>query len=145
VNQLNNNTLPPLNVETECQFRTSRSGGKGGQNVNKVETKVEVIWKVADSKLLEPHQVMILEAKWENKMDSEGFIHITSQEARSQLENKLIVMKKLHQLIKKDLVVVPPRKRMPKPAAVKNGIRREKAQRSDVKSMRQKPILGEED
>jgi ribosome-associated protein len=134
----------PLNVETECQFRTSRSGGKGGQNVNKVETKVEVIWKVADSKLLEPHQVMILQDKWVDKMDNEGYIHITSQEARSQLENKLIVMKKLHLLIKKDLTIVKPRKRLGKPAALKNAIRREKAQRSEVKSLRQKPILGED-
>jgi ribosome-associated protein len=134
----------PLNVETECQFRTSRSGGKGGQNVNKVETKVEVIWKVADSKLLEPHQVMILQDKWVDKMDNEGYIHITSQEARSQLENKLIVMKKLHLLIKKDLTIVKPRKRLGKPASLKNAIRREKAQRSEVKSLRQKPILGED-
>jgi ribosome-associated protein len=134
----------PLNIETECQFRTSRSGGKGGQNVNKVETKVEVIWKVAESKILEPHEVMILLEKWADKIDNEGYIHVTSQEARSQLENKLIVMKKLHLLIKKGLTVVKPRKRVGKPASLKNAIRREKVQRSEVKSLRQKPILGED-
>ena len=134
-----------LNVESECQFKTSRSGGKGGQNVNKVETKVEVIWRPSDSKILEPHQIMILTDKWIDKTDSEGFMHITCQESRNQLDNKQTALRKLHLLIKKDLVVIKPRKKMPTPASVKNNILKNKAIRSNIKQMRQKPILGRED
>ena len=72
-------------------------------------------------------------------------MHITCQESRNQLDNKQTALRKLHLLIKKDLVVVKPRKKMPTPASVKNNILKNKAIRSNIKQMRQKPILGRED
>jgi len=100
-----------IDVSKEIQFRTARSGGKGGQNVNKVETMVEGYFYISGSALLTEEQKGLIISKLANKINSEGFLQVKSQIHRSQLENKAEVVRKLNSLIELSLKKV--KKRIP--------------------------------
>ncbi len=100
---------PPY-LNTEFVFKTSRSGGAGGQNVNKVATKVQIDFNIAQSQLLEPTDKAILLEKLANKLSSEGVLQIIAQTDRTQLGNKVIALKKIYALINKCFVVKKHRK-----------------------------------
>jgi len=93
----------PIEVKKEIIFRTARSGGKGGQNVNKVETMVEGYFFVRDSSILTEEQKAVLEKKLAGKINAEGFLQVRSQVHRSQLGNKQEVIRKMHTLIEQAL------------------------------------------
>jgi ribosome-associated protein len=94
----------------ELQFQASRSSGAGGQNVNKVSSKVELRFNVVNSQLLDESQKALILQKLKNQINSEGELIVVSQEDRSQLKNKTLVIKKFKALLVKALTVAPKRK-----------------------------------
>lgn len=100
--------IPDLSAE--FQFLTSRSSGPGGQNVNKVNSKVELRFDIQNSSLLSDEQKEILLVKHSAKISSEGILSIISQRHRSQLSNKEDAISKFNILISKALKPVKRRK-----------------------------------
>ena len=84
---------------SELRFRTSRSSGPGGQNVNKLETRVELVFDVAGSPSLTDDEKNILFTHLASRIDARGILHISSQKSRSQWENKQLVIEKLVSLL----------------------------------------------
>jgi len=93
-----------INVLKEIDFKTARSGGKGGQNVNKVETMVEGFFNVASSEILSEKQKETILEKLSDKISKEGNLIVKSQSERTQLENKEKVIIKLHILLANALI-----------------------------------------
>lgn len=122
----------------ELVFTTSRSSGPGGQNVNKVNTKVTLKFDVMQSLALSPEQKELILKKIGSRLTKEGVLLITAQDKRSQLQNKEEVLQKLDQLLIKIFTPKKQRKATKPSKAAKHARIKDKKQRSEKKQWRQK-------
>ncbi len=127
--------IPPR----ELHFSFARSGGKGGQNVNKLNTKAILKWSPLDSSALRPLQLKRFLQKYENKMDKKGFLTLSSQRFRDQSRNIADALQKLEHMIEEILPEPKRRKKTKPPKAVKEKRLQDKKKRGNVKSLRKPP------
>ena len=136
---------PDLRIPlSELQYRTSRSGGPGGQHVNTSSTRVEVTWNVASSPSLSPEQRTRLLQQLATRLDTEGQLRLVSSGTRSQLRNKEDVTDRLRSTVAAALVVRKKRKPTKPSRAAKAARLAAKRKRAATKRQRQPPG-GEDD
>lgn len=98
------------NFTKELTYKTSRSSGAGGQNVNKVETAVTVMWNPAQTEFFTPDEIDLISLKLKNRINLEGILQLTVSESRTQLQNKKIATEKIVELVNKALIKPKARK-----------------------------------
>jgi ribosome-associated protein len=96
-------TFTKTDLQTNVHYKTSRSGGKGGQNVNKVSSKVELLFSINDSQLFTDDEKLLLNTRLQSRLSKDGFLQIICDEERSQLFNKEIALDKLIEILTKAL------------------------------------------
>jgi len=123
---------------SELIFTTSRSSGPGGQNVNKVNTKVTLKFHVWQSSFLNAEQKELMAKKIGTSLTKDGTLILTAQDKRSQLQNKEEVLQKLDRLLAKVFAVTKSRKPTKPGKAAKHARIKEKKLRGEKKQWRQK-------
>lgn len=128
-------------IVTELSYKAVRSSGAGGQNVNKVSSKVVLTFDLRNSQALSDEEKILLETKLANRLTSDAVLILTCDEDRSQLKNKSIVTKRFLELIKNALIIQKPRKATKIPKSVIRKRIKDKKNVSDIKQSRKKPNL----
>lgn len=123
----------------ELAFSTSRSGGPGGQNVNKVESKVTLKWDVANSSLIAAEEKQLLLERLRSRLSAAGILILSAQESRSQLENKERVLEKFDLLLASAFHRKKARKATKATASSKRKRLQSKKAHAEKKRWRQRP------
>ncbi|MEY3199007.1 MAG: hypothetical protein RJA13_965 [Bacteroidota bacterium] len=126
------------NLLAEVSFKTSRSGGSGGQHVNKVSTKVELDFDVLESKALTDEEKALISEKLASRLTSDGILQVISQSERSQLRNKKVALEKFQELIQACFIVPKKRKPSKVPRRVKEKRLFTKKMKAEIKKLRRK-------
>ena len=127
-----------LGLEKEFNFRMSRSSGKGGQHVNKVSTRVELLFDVLNSEILTEEEKALIIKNLAAIISQNGILQIASQKSRSQLRNKEKAKEKFFKKIEKALIVEKPRKKTKKPKSLNEKRLKKKKIIGEKKAFRQK-------
>ena len=127
-------------LNREVKFRMSRSSGSGGQHVNKVATKVELIFDVDASAVLDDRQKATILEKLRKRINKTGELQVTAQASRSQVLNRKAALRKFEQLIRQALT--PPKRRQGPPKLKPDAKKRLKAKKmhSEKKRNRKKVL-----
>lgn len=128
-------------ILSELSFKAVRSSGAGGQNVNKVSSKVVLSFDVSNSKSLSEEEKELVYNKLSARLTSENILILNCDEDRSQLKNKDIVIKRFLDIITKSLMVPKPRKATKVPKSVIKKRLKDKKSLSEIKQSRRKPDL----
>lgn len=126
-------------IINELNFKTARSSGPGGQNVNKVSSKVILIFNINESNGLSQVEKTRLTKKLSSKLTADGVLNLSCEETRSQFKNKELAIKKLFSTLKESLII--PKKRIstkPTKASKKRKLDSKK-HRGAIKSLRKNP------
>jgi ribosome-associated protein len=126
--------------ESELSYRTSRSSGPGGQNVNKVETRVTVLFDVGASPTLSDEQKTKIRKRLATRIDKKDVLRVISQKHRSQGANRETARERLAILVADALEERRPRQRTREPAAAKRRRLEDKRRRGEVKRLRKAPL-----
>ena len=126
-------------IEKELQFKAVRSSGSGGQNVNKVSSKVQLSFDLLNSAGLEPEEKDWLQEKLNTKLTQDGIFLLSCDEDRSQLKNKNIVIKRFWELLLENLKKPKVRKATKTTRAAKEKRLQTKKKSSEIKASRRKP------
>lgn len=124
---------------TELQFKAVRSSGAGGQNVNKVSSKVVLSFDLKNSKAISEEEKALLEIKLASRLTSEQILILNCDEDRSQLKNKSIVIKRFLDIITAGLIIPKIRKATKIPKSVIRKRIKDKKNASEIKKSRRKP------
>src|SRR5258705_10051899 len=130
--------MTSIDLSPEINFQTTRSGGKGGQNVNKVETAVIGYLDINASKILTEEQKLLITEKLPNRINNEGMLFVKSQTYRTQLENKDEVIRKINEMVAKTLEKKKKRKPTKISKAAKEKRLEGKKKKGDIKEGRRR-------
>jgi len=128
-------------IISELSFKAVRSSGAGGQNVNKVSSKVVLSFDLNASQALSEEQKLLLQTNLASRLTMENILILNCDEDRSQLKNKEIVVKRFLEIIKKGLFVPKTRKATKIPKSVIKKRIKDKKNISEIKQSRRKPDL----
>ncbi|MWB95677.1 aminoacyl-tRNA hydrolase [Flavobacterium sp. GA093] len=128
-------------IISELTFKAVRSSGAGGQNVNKVSSKVVLSFYLSASQSLSDEEKLLLETNLASRLTSENILILNCDEDRSQIKNKDIVIKRFLEIIKKGLFVPKIRKATKIPKSVIKKRIKDKKNVSEIKQSRRKPNL----